>query len=652
MRKRVSPFLSLGLCFLLGSPAAFAAIPDWVRQAASASLPAYDPETNAVVLLDDDEVIITGLDTYVDHYRRVIKILRPDGRKQAELSLYLQQKEKVLSMHAWSIDRTGHEFELKDKDFAERGVFFGFDLYNDIRARSATAPAADAGSVIAFEYEVRRRSWVNQLDWQLQESVPVHRAHIAVQLPVGWEMKTHWAGRAEIAPVEPAPNRWEWTAEDLAAITDEPMRPPLRALSALLGVAYFAPGGNVDQAGSWDALGRWYSQLTAGRRNPSPPVSDKARQLTAGKNDFDGKARAVASFVQSDIRYVEIQIGIGGYQPHLADDIFRFHYGDCKDKVTLLSSMLHEVGIESNYVLINTRRGSVNPKVPSIVFDHAIAAIELPSDARFDAYHSVLTAKTGKRYLIFDPTDPYTPLGELRGELQDTYALLVTDAGGELIHTPLMAPATNSIVRTGHFVLGSDGSLSGQVVETSSGDHAARERAALLRANQQERSQLLERRLSYSLQGFSIASTNIEQLDQFQRDLVVKYQFTAPFYSQIRGSLMLVRPRVIGVKGFALELKPRHYPFQFLDTSKETDTYEIEIPQGYVVDDVPDPVHLDMGFATYQSKVEVVSSTVRYTREFVRQTDFLATDRTDDLRTFLGTIGADESAVVVLKRAP
>src|SRR5437899_895658 len=43
------------------------------------------------------------------------------------------------------------------------------------------------------------------------------------------------------------------------------------------------------------------------------------------------KIRALAAFVQKDIRYVAIEIGIGGYQPHSAQDIFANRYGDCKD---------------------------------------------------------------------------------------------------------------------------------------------------------------------------------------------------------------------------------------------------------------------------------------------------------------------------------
>ncbi len=83
--------------------------------------------------------------------------------------------------------------------------------------------------------------------------------------------------------------------------------------------------------------------------------------------------------MQHDIRYVAIELGIGGLQPHAASEVFSHHYGDCKDKATLMRSMLHEIGIESYYVVINTERGVVTRDMPAHNgFNHAIVAIKLP----------------------------------------------------------------------------------------------------------------------------------------------------------------------------------------------------------------------------------------------------------------------------------
>ena len=66
--------------------------------------------------------------------------------------------------------------------------------------------------------------------------------------------------------------------------------------------------------------------------------------------------QAIAGFVQHDIRYVAIELGIGGWQPHTASDVFSHRYGDCKDKATLMRTMLHEIGVDSYHVVINAQR--------------------------------------------------------------------------------------------------------------------------------------------------------------------------------------------------------------------------------------------------------------------------------------------------------
>jgi hypothetical protein len=625
-----------------------AAVPDWARQAAAQPVGTYDVETKAVVLLDETSYTVTAPGEYVQHHRRAVRILRPDGRDEGELGVHFGQKEKLLSVHAWTVDSSGREYELKDKDFMESSPY-AEGLYDDIRFRVAKAPASAPGSVIAFEYEVHRHAWLNQLHWFFQDTIPVREARLTLNLPPGWEFKSSWAAASAVQPSQVG-NGWQWTVRDVPGIEHEPMMPAFLALSGRMELAYFDPGGTA--VGSWDGLGRWYSGLTNGRRTPTPEISEKVRQLTAGKTDFDGKLRALTSFMQSDVRYVGIWIGIGGYQPHPAGDVFHARYGDCKDKATLLSSMLQEAGIGSEYVLIDTERGTVHPDVPSAWFNHAILAVELPKEIGTDAYHSVVTAKTGKRYLIFDPTDEYTPVGELRSDLQDSYALLITDSRGELILTPTLSPDANIISRTGHFILSSDGTLVGEVVENRSGDHARAVRHALIHANQQQRLQHFEHQLSRSLRGFTLQSTDIQQLDQSQKNLVLTFKFTTPQYGQVRGPLMLLRPRVLGEKGFDVERKLRHYPVELEGTSRQTDVYEIEIPQDYKVDDVPDPVKIDVGFASYQSKIEVTGSKLRYSREYVIHDLSVNPDHMADLRKLEGTIGDDEAAAVVLKRVP
>ena len=641
-------FLLVATFTALFVPALHAEIPDWVRTAASSAIATYPPETKAVVLLDQTEDSILNPGEYIEHYRRVVKILRPEGRDQGNIRVYLEKQDKISFLHVWSTDAAGHKYELKEKDFIERSPY-SEELYEDIRFRTAKAPAADPGCVIAFEYEVHRHAWFDQLEWIFREDNPVLESSFTLNLPQGWEYKTAWATATPVEPVQLIQGRWQWSVHNVPAIEDEPERPAVLALAGRMEITFFAPGGANIHFANWDSLGRWFNSLTEGRRAATPEMKAKVMQLTAGKADFDAKLRVLAAFLQTDIRYMGIEIGIGGYQPHYAADIFRARYGDCKDKATLLSTMLEQVGIHSDYVLVDTDRGIVSPDAPSTFFNHAILAVEIPPGTKLNGYYSVIKSTSGKQYLIFDPTDEFTPLGNLRPELQGTYALLVTDNGGEVIHTPVQSPDTSLLTRTGHFTLNSDGTLSGEVLEDLSGNHARNFRETMFEANQQQRTHLFEEQLNDSLQGATLDSADIQQLNDLQKDVSVSLKFSTEKYGQVRGPLMLVRPRILGEKSFMVEHKERHYPFVLGGVTEEADSFDIQIPKDYVVDDIPEPTRIDSGFASYESKVDVQGSVLHYQRKLIVRDLEVPAAKVPDLRKFEGIIGADESAAVVLK---
>jgi hypothetical protein len=657
MWHRISAFAStvlrvaaLGLGLSVFAVGCFANAPDWVQQAAEKPQGKYPAETNAVVLLDDTSMVVTGPGQAEITYRRVVRILRPQGREQAKLGVYLSGGEKLLSLHAWSIDGTGRQYELKEKEFADYSPFYG-EMYSDVHYRVAEAPAGNPGSVLAFEYSVRRKLWMDKWAWHFQEDVPVDEARLTVQLPSGWEYKDSWANHSAEKASQAGPNRWQWQCTAVAGIPDEKHSPYPAALAGHMEMAFFEPDARSNLS-SWTAIGDWYSKLTAGRRDANPELSAKAHELTSGADTFDAKLRALTTFLQSDVRYVAIEIGIGGYQPHPASDVYRMRYGDCKDKATLLSAMLKSVNIDSDYVLVNTHHGVIQPDVPSTGFNHAILAISLPPGTPVEQYRSVVKTKTGARYLIFDPTDEYTPVGELRSGLQGNYALLVVSSGGELIQLPMLPPDSNRMDRDGKFTLQADGSITGSVTERLSGTHASRERSVLVSENESERVKRFNQYLGESLKNASVRQLSFADLSARHKELVVEYQVSASGYAQRSGSLVLLRTRVVGEKGLSLDWAKRKLPVQLAGPTSEKDTFEVQLPPGYTVDDLPDAKTVDVGFASYTSKIETVGSTIRYSREYVVKEPLVSTDKLADLHKLENAIYDDESATAVLKKTP
>ncbi|HVI08373.1 MAG TPA: hypothetical protein VND65_08775, partial [Candidatus Binatia bacterium] len=141
---------------------------------------------------------------------------------------------------------------------------------------------------------------------------------------------------------------------------------------------------------------------------------------------------------------------------------------------------------------------------------------------------------------------------------------------------------------------------------------------------------------------------NFQQTDQ---PFGFRYSFVANNYAKSAGDLLLVRPRVLGKKGAGfLETKePRRFPIELEEPTLDTDTFEITIPAGYVVDDVPPPVDADFGFASYHAKTEVKGNVVDYSRTFEIKELSVPVEKAEELRKFYRIIAGDERNTVVLK---
>ena len=621
-------------------------LPDWVQQLASKPVGEYPPRTNAVVLLDETTVVFTSPTDCTETNRRVVRILRPEGRSERRFGQYFLPGDRVLNIHAWSVDAAGHKFELRDKEFAYSSPYGG-ELYSDHQYVGGEVPGADVGSVVAFESTMQHHPFATQLLWHFQEDIPVKEARYTLEMPAGWEYKAFWANSKAETPRAASTNRWEWLKVDVPGIVDEEYAPSRAALAGRMAVALYMPSGA--KLDSWERIAEWNNGLTADRHNVTPEIAERVRQLTSGLTTFDAKARAIADFLQRQVRYVAIEIGIGGFQPHFAADVFRKRYGDCKDKATLMAAMLQAIGINSHYVLVHTRHGVVHEDLPNIyAFNHEILAIELPDDA--PSYAGAIATKNGKKLLIFDPTDEYTPLGAISPYRHDTLVLLCDQAGGELIRLPGIEPKSNERQRAGKFVLTADGALNGDVSEIRKGGNARQWRSALMDMNESERTRYVEHYVERSVKGIAISDIKFENLGTLSQDLVSRFKLAAEKYAQNSGSLVLIRPRVLGTVTVAIDWKDRKYPVHMGSPLHETDTYEIQLPDGFAVEDLPDPTRIDVGFASYTSSFEAAGSTVRYFREYIVRDPFVPLEKFSDLRKFEDRIGRDESATVVLQK--
>ncbi len=625
--------------------------PQWGLDAAKTPTPAYVKDAASVVLNDEYLETVDAQGRAVESRHKAFRILKLQGRKEAFCGVVYDADMKISHFREWTIAADQKQFQAQDTDFVDVGDPSAPIMLSASKVRAVIPPAADVGATIICDSEELLEPYRQEKDWNFQDDVPVVFQALEVDLPAGRAHSEAWHKFTPVKPVEITPNHWRWEIKNMPALDLREVKshPDWDALAARMSVQWddAAVDGNDNQ---WRAIGQWQEHLEEHRHDPSPEITAQTQTLIAGAPDFYAKLSRITEYIQKNIRYFIVARGIGGWQPHYAADIYRNRYGDCKDKATLLISMLQVAGIHAHSLSVDTRRGFVDPDAPSRYSDHMITAIEIPADVQDPRLKAVAKTKDGKRYLIFDPTDERTPVGNLRSGLQGSFGYLAAGPASQIIALPVLDPDANGTKQNGAFSLAADGTLTGSIDTSHIGPEGAFLRRILKKTDEKERREGFEKIIAESLPGVTLDAFSFIEPSALDKPIEFHYKVTARQYSHQAGPLLLVRPRVVGSFAMPFDDKPRIYPIDLDATGRWRDSFDITLPPGYVVDETPDPVSLDLDFASYRSSVTANGNLLHYEREYVVRQVEIPPAKYADFRHLESVILSDEKNSAVLKK--
>ena len=228
--------------------------------------------------------------------------------------------------------------------------------------------------------------------------------------------------------------------------------------------------------------------------------------------------------------------------------------------------------------------------------------------------------------------------------------MLVEGQDSEVVRIPVLKPELNTVRRTATLALAPDGVLQGTYVEKRFGDLSESRRRMYSEDDAKQQGASLNKALSQDLVSFTVTDVKVENANAFNQDLTTSFHLSADRYSRTMGSLLMVRPRVIGTEPLEADRRPRSFPVDLKQTMQEQDDYTIELPDGYVADELPEPVKLDVGFASYESSTELKGNALHYTRTYTVRDVTVPAERYADVQKLAETIGNDEQNRAVLKK--
>jgi tetratricopeptide (TPR) repeat protein len=382
---------------------------------------------------------------------------------------------------------------------------------------------------------------------------------------------------------------------------------------------------------SWDEVGRWYGALQEERVKPTPEVSAKAAELIKNANDDDAKMRVLYAYVSTQFHYIGIAFGIGRYQPHSAGDVLSNQYGDCKDKHTLLASLLNAVGIPAYPVLISSSRA---------------VDVDVPSPGQFD--HVITVVPTAGGMVWLDTTTEVGPYRFLLSSLRDKQALAVwKDKPPALINTPVDLPYQDTQQFNIEAKLSEAGTLEGMAEYSARGDLECYLRAAFRSVPLPQWKDLVQR-ISYS-SGFGgeVSEVTASSSEKTDEAFHFSYKYTRKEFGDWPNRRILAPEPLISLTAAGDEESLPLGPSWLGPKADILFTSHTELPAGYRPE-VPVAIHFKRDFAQFDVTYEFKDGkfiSQRHLQTFMQEVP--ASER-EDYKQLIKTVQNDYGAFIPL----
>jgi transglutaminase-like putative cysteine protease len=383
--------------------------------------------------------------------------------------------------------------------------------------------------------------------------------------------------------------------------------------SSRVGLYDFAPHIMISSFKDLAAFGKAYQVRAHEKATPTPAVRKLAQEIVGNETDQLKQARLLYNWVSHNVRYVGVYVGAGGFVPHDAQSILDNRYGDCKDHVVILESMLRAVGIDSSPALVNYGDSYLLHKLPlTSPFNHVITYLP-------------------KYKLFLDSTNDFAPFGILDDDVMDKPVLLT--ATGEVSRTPKTSPYTDYAVVKTKLKLLSNGSVQGASTAEMRGSMEASSRATQFGYENRDQEEiingLLERFQERGEGSFKAGNP---------KDLDTPWQVVSEFELKpvvnVPGPSAMTVP--VGIApGYLREIssstvpKARKFPASCRSV-RYTENTELEFPRQLKVQRIPKSVNFKSGALHYQASYSLQGKTLTIKRQYTSNRPSSSCDASDD----------------------
>lgn len=333
---------------------------------------------NVSWLLSDNQLKMTAQEVaYFSHY--AVTVNSESGLKDvSEFSIYFQPDFQTLDINFVKRHRKGKiENVTKQADIRllQREESYSSGIYDGGVTAILLLKDVQVGDTIEYAYTINGRNPIFGQEYfagfSTSWSIPVGRTHIKylTDKPMFHQVVGDDENHLKISK-ENGLNRYSWNREDSAVIYDEGEYPH-----------WYNPYGVVrfSQYESWEGVVDWALELYSKQEINDPDLLALAKKWSETSKSKKEYAEKVVKYAQNSIRYFGIEIGQNSHLPYDPDTVFKRKFGDCKDKATLINTLLAMEDIPAYPALVSSRTGkAVKDRIPQPgAFDHVISTFTI-----------------------------------------------------------------------------------------------------------------------------------------------------------------------------------------------------------------------------------------------------------------------------------
>ncbi|MBB6501850.1 DUF3857 domain-containing protein [Pedobacter cryoconitis] len=595
-------------------------------------------KSTAVVRMEEQNFTVKNTHNATYNYKIAITVLNKNGDGFSYMSEYYDKFSSIYNLKAVMYDAKGIKIRsYKSSDFKDESITSEGTMYDDNRRKGLVFLNATYPYTIEYSYSKDYNGYLSFPSWEPIEAydLAIEKSSYTLEIPKSINFRYLKSEQLKTdSTVTDTKTTYKWACQKLPAFEHEPMSVGLKNLVPWVTASpnefeYDNSKGNVE---NWKNLGSWVYQLSnSGQILPENTKAIVKTLIASAKTDKE-KIAILYQYLQSNTRYVGVQLGIGGFKPITAEKVAAVNYGDCKALSNYMKALLSEAGIASHLVIIGSGLPSLKTKYASFG----------------QANHMILCVPAAKDTTWLECTSQHTPVGYIGDDNAARTVLLVTEEGGKLVNTPVYTPEANLQSRKTTVLLAPDRSAAIHIKTSYCNAQYEGMLRMLLIEPVEQRKKLMN---NLGIPNMEISSASFLQPDKtspkIEEDIVLN---SSQMLTQGGDKLFLTLNLLNRRESVPAKVENRKTSFSVPYGYRDTDEIIYTLPEGYKAEFVPQDILLESEFGKYTAKAVLKDNTIVYTRNQQMNSKKYTPEKYKDLVDFYKKIYlADKQKVVLAK---